>query len=112
MKVNTYRQMWNEAARLLAIVVAYKPSEEQIRTFKDDARAWGKLYVSCFSGNDVTSYIHVFGCHVHQFLEEYKSIGKFGNWAAEGLHSEVKYPSCTSVLAPEAEAPMAQPSTH
>jgi len=85
------RQMWVELAALMEIACAYTPTAEQIRNHEERARRWGLLYVECFSAADVTTYIHLFVSHVHQFLHEYNSFGKFGNWAAEGLHSAVKY---------------------
>ena len=37
----------------------------------EKARAWGALYVSVYSPEDVTPYLHVFVYHVGFFLEKY-----------------------------------------
>lgn len=85
------RQLWVELAALMEVACAYAPTAEEINSHEERAKRWGLLFLECFSAADVTTYIHLFICHVHQFLHEYRSFGKFGNWAAEGLHSAVKY---------------------
>ena len=54
-----------------------------------DVKSWGLKFVSLF--DCVTPYIHLFVAHSPQYLRHYGSLGRFGNWAAEGLHSTVKY---------------------
>lgn len=84
-------QVWKQLQYIMRIVVKYEPTQEECSTFSSKATQWGNLYIKCFGAPAVTPYIHILCAHVGSFLEQYGSIGKFGNWAAEGLHSEVKY---------------------
>lgn len=86
-----FKTVWENYSKLMQVAIKYKPTQDECATFGDAARDWGKLFVKCFGGALVTPYVHIFSVHVATFLEKYGSLGKFGNWAAEGLHSEVKY---------------------
>ncbi len=86
-----YVKLWTDTADLLSVIEAYRPSDIAINGFRQQAVNWGNLFVLCFSAEEATTYIHIVGEHLHEFLTEHRSIGKFGNWAAEGLHSEIKY---------------------
>lgn len=84
-------RLWPGLAALLQVATAYSPSDEQIRNYQSQAYNWALDYVAAFGAEDLTSYLHILAFHVHQYLHEYRSLGKFANWASEGLHSEVKY---------------------
>ena len=37
--------------------------------WRDEARPWGKLFVSCYGAEEVTPYIHVFVYHFGFYME-------------------------------------------
>lgn len=85
-----YLNVWMAAKDVLDIVLDFEPSRRDIDNFKELAYKFGSLYEKVFGRPDVTPYIHLLTRHTHKTLAIYGSIGKFGNWAAESLHSEVK----------------------
>ena len=85
-----YRRVWTELTYLLKVATDQNPKPEEVATFQEKAKAWGNVYVECFGGTAVTAYVHLLVAHVHQYLAAYRSFGKFGNWAAEGIHSPLK----------------------
>lgn len=87
---SNYQQVWSGLGKVMAVAIDPAPKEEAISNFKENARKWGQVYVTCFGGRAMTTYIHLLVAHVHQYLAEYGSFGKFGNWAAEGIHSPIK----------------------
>ncbi len=54
------------------------------------ARTFGKAFVAAYTGEDVTTYIHIFIYHLGFFMEKYQSIEKFANYALEGKHRVTK----------------------
>lgn len=86
-----YSSVWSKLQELMVTVLAYTPTPAQIQEFQHAAVEWGNLFQRAFGAADVTPYIHILCAHVHQFVSKYGSIAKFGNWGAEGLHSEVKF---------------------
>lgn len=63
--------------------------------WKKDAREFGKLYLSRYLADKVTTYLHIFVYHVGEFIDMHGSIEAYGNYVIEGLHRRLKTaPNC------------------
>ena len=60
------------------------------------AKMFGNKFITCYSKEDVTPYLHVHIYHVGYFLEKYKNLELFANYIIKGHHKYNKGVICTT----------------
>lgn len=56
--------------------------KESAFTSKPDIRAWNLVYVICFTGQYVFSWLHIYICFLQKFLVQYQMVGAMLMWVS------------------------------
>jgi hypothetical protein len=87
--VNKAQEVWALYYPLVCLTVQgrVKITEQE---WKDQAIKFGVAFVTAYSKEDVTTYIHIFVYHFGFFLSTYGGLEKYSNFALESKHAELK----------------------
>ncbi len=94
-KNETIQILWESFYQLYKRMISNDPG---ILSFKNDAQAWVKTYLTVYQTRNITPYIHAFAMHVSEFLTLYGSLGPFSRQGLEKLNdvSTIHYMRATN----------------
>ena len=83
------QKLWVDFISIYNTLCLESITKDQIKMFKIAVENWLKLFIKLYQTKNVTPYIHILSCHVHEFLDLYGSLAPFSQQGLEKLNDDI-----------------------
>ena len=86
--VQHVQKLWDSFLKLYAVLQQEEISNNEIDTFRKDAKQWVLNFTMIYQSKNVTPYIHILAQHIPEFIQKYSNISQFAQQGLEKLNNQ------------------------